>query len=343
MLPPQEVQLTNQIKFSSNEIEKSLKEKGEYKKDFFVVKLWTEIDQINQFKEKSELNDDENLMFAIHNKDKNVPFLGIVNYIFKRDGYCLDTYPNGDIYFGYFKNDERNKQGIYEYKPKKEQNQVLYQYYYGLWKNDLFNGYGMYLWLKENENKIPFNDFEDANFYAFLGNSTKGIFQKGTLLRKEKNNYFVYYGDFSPKGKKEGNKCFYYNSNLEEILYGTFKKNKFIEGFVGKFNQDGNLTMLIKYSRSKVKKSSKIKNIAPNEEQISKSLTMIRNVLMSKDYFGIIYEEIGKIIKFRNENMNNIDILLTDKYSKVMSCFSTFNNASLCKDIEKNVEFYEII
>ena len=101
--------------------------------------------------------------------------------------------------------------------------------------------------------------------------------------------------------------------------------------------------MLIKYSRSKVKKSSKIKNIAPNEEQISKSLTMIRNVLMSKDYFGIIYEEIGKIIKFRNENMNNIDILLTDKYSKVMSCFSTFNNASLCKDIEKNVEFYEII
>ena len=48
--------------------------------------------------------------------------------------------------------------------------------------------------------------------------------------------------------------------------------------------------MLIKYTKNKIKKTSKIKNINPNEEKNSKTLTMIRNVLMSKDYFGIIYE-----------------------------------------------------
>ena len=338
MLPPEEVQISNQIKFNSQEIEKSLKEKGIYEKDNFLIKLWTESDILKEDEDKN----DENLMFAIQNKNKNIPFLGVVNYIFKREGYCLNTYLNGDIYFGYFKNDQRNKQGIYEYKPKKEKNEILYQYYYGLWKDDLFNGYGMYLWLKENERKkIPLNDFENANFYAFLGISTKGKFQNGALLRKEKNNYFVYYGNFSSTGQKEGNRCFYYCSNLEELCYGTFKNGKFIEGFVGKFNQNGVLNILIKYNKSKFKKTSKIKKIIPDEEKTSKTLTMIRNVLMSKDYFGIIYEEIGKIIKFRNEEMNHIDVL-SDKYVQVMGCFSTFNKASLFKDIEKNVEFYEI-
>ena len=60
---------------------------------------------------------------------------------------------------------------------------------------------------------------------------------------------------------------------------------------------------------------------------------------MSKDYFGILYEEIGKIIKFRDEKMNNLDIIVSDKYVQVMSCFSTFNKVSICADIENNVEF----
>ena len=41
--------------------------------------------------------------------------------------------------------------------------------------------------------------------------------------------------------------------------------------------------------------------------------------------------------------MNNIDMILSDKYIQVMGSFSTFNKVSLCKDIQKNVEFYEII
>ena len=134
----------------------------------------------------------------IQNKDESLPFLGIVNYYFKREGYCLNTYLNEDKYFGYYNSDQRNKQGIYQFKPIKQGNKILYQYYYGLWKNDYFNGFGIYLWL---------------------------------------------------------------------------------------------------------------------------------------------YEEIGKIIKFRDESMTNFDMIITDKYTQVMSCFSTFNKISLCKDIETNIEF----
>ena len=338
MFSIEQVQIANPLKFNSTEIEKSFQEKGIYENDSFFIKLWTESDPNEEKTEEVE----ENLMFAIQNKDKNLPFLGVVNYLFKREGYCLNTYLNGDIYFGYYKNDQRNKQGIYEYKLKKEENKILYQYYYGLWKNDLINGFGIYLWLKENDNKIPFNDFENSNFYAFVGISSKGKFENGALLGKENNNYFVYYGTFSPTGKKEGKNCFYYNSNLEELCYGTFVNGKFIEGLVCKFNQNGVIKMLINYKKIKIRKTSKIKNKNPNEEKNSKTLTMIRNVLMSKDYFGIIYEEIGKIIKFRNENMNNIDMISSDKYVQVMGCFSTFNQVSLLKDIEKNVEFFDV-
>ncbi len=339
MFFPEILQTSNPIKFNPKEIEKAFQENNIFEKDEFIIKLWNENNKIKEGQEEEQ--SDENLMFAIQNKDKIFPFLGVVNYIFKREGYCLNTYFNGDVYFGYFKNDERNKQGIYEYKPKKEKNEILYQYYYGLWKNDLFNGYGIYLWLKENENTIPFNNFENSNFYAFVGISSKGQFEKGAFLRKENNKYSVYFGTFSATGKKEGKNCFYYNSNLEELCYGTFKNGKFIEGFVSKFNQNGVIKMLIRYKRIKHKKTSKVKNLNPKEDKYSKNLSMIRNVLMSMDYFGIIYEEIGKIIKFRNEKMNNIDMIISEKYIQVMGCFNTFNKISLYKDIEKNVEFFD--
>ena len=123
-----EVQIANPLKFNSTEIEKSFQEKGIYEKDTFIIKLWTE----NKENEEKTDEEEQNLMFAIQSKDKNLPFLGVVNYLFKREGYCLNAYLNGDIYFGYYKNDQRNKQGIYEFKPKKEKKRILYQYYYGL-------------------------------------------------------------------------------------------------------------------------------------------------------------------------------------------------------------------
>ena len=335
MITSEAVQTAIPIKFNTSEIQKSLKEKGMYEKDTFTIKLWTEIQEM---KDNNDENEDY-LMFAIQNNEEKLSFLGVVNFYFKRDGYCLNKYLNGDLYFGYYSSDQRNKQGIYQFKPKKKENKILYQYYYGIWKNDYFSGNGIYLWLTEKENIIPFNNFDNSNFYAFVGNSKKGKFEKGALLRKENNNYFVYYGTFSLSGEKEGNKCFYYNSNLEELLYGTFKKGKFIEGYVAKFDENGILYKLIKYKKSKSKKEEKIDNINPRREKKARTMTLIRDVLMSKDYFGILYEEIGKIIKFRDEKMNNLDIIVSDKYVQVMSCFSTFNKVSICADIENNVEF----
>ena len=112
-----------------------------------------------------------------------------------------------------------------------------------------------------------------------------------------------------------------------------------MEGYICKYNENGVLNKLVRYKKSKTKNNAKAERIVPKKDKTYKTLNTIRDVLMSKDYFGILYEEIGKIIKFRDENMSNFDMIITDKYTQVMSCFSTFNKISLCKDIEANIEF----
>ena len=327
------IQSSIPISFKTKEIEQSLKSTGIYKKGTFIIKQLADFDHFRQ--DDEFVSAEEDYVFALQNKDPKTPFLGVVNYYFKREGYCLNTYSNGDIYFGYYKNDLRNRQGLYSFKPTKNKNNILSQFYYGLWENDLFNGNGIYLWLKEKEDKAPFSDYDNANFEAFVGNSSEGKFKKGALISKEGKNYYVYYGNFTDDGKKEGNKCFYYSSNLERLCYGTFENDIFIEGYVGNFDKKGNLNALIIYKKDgENTKGEKIK--LKKEPEIENSLIKIREIILNKNYLNMIYEEFAKIIKFRDEKMNNIEIIMTEEYGTIIKSFQ-FNKITLCEDIENNI------
>ena len=326
----------NKIHFYKKDIRKKIKEKGKYQSGTTTIIRW-----------EDDMNTD-NEMYVLKNKMYNLPFLGVINYEFKREGYCVNKYSNGDEYFGYYSNDLRNKQGIYIYKPKYEiKNTLLMQYYFGLWENDLKEGRGIYLWLKENRdnynknipiNKIynPFNNFETANFTAYVGGFQKNKFTKGTLLKKEGDNYFVFHGFFQDT-KKNGKNCFYYSAKLEEILYGTFKDDKFIEGFVGKFNDDGEIDNIIKYKNKEIMVNNQPDN-KDYKEEISKKILTFRNIIMSKDYFGILYNTFKEAIDFKNENMNDVEIFNSDIYIDLMDIMASYNQVSIFKDIEKHLK-----
>ena len=168
----------NKIHFNKKDILKKFKSYQKYHTNNSTVIRW-----------EDDLNFDTE-MYVLKNKTNNLPFIGVVNYEFKREGYCLNTYLNGDEYFGYYTNDVRNKQGLYIYKPGLD----LRQYYFGLWENDIKQGRGIYLWLKDNKGKgyklyNPFNNnFEKANFDAYIGLFDQNKFTKGTLLKKQENN-----------------------------------------------------------------------------------------------------------------------------------------------------------
>ena len=319
-----EPQKNSKITLDKAAIFKALDKTGEYKNESLkiTIKKWEDDDVVGN-------------MFIIKIEGET-PFLGVVNGIFEREGFGVNTYSNGDIYFGYFSENQRNKHGIYSYKPKLENNFILSEYYYGMWKDDYRDGYGIYLWLRENKSNEPFNNFETSSFKAYIGNISKDIFTKGTLLIKSENNYYMYHGQFNSEGKKHGDLSFFYSAQKELLLYGTFDNDIFISGYIAKFTDEGNIIKINKYFNGKIeeKNESNSKEI----EIVEKIMFNFRNIIMSKDYFGDIYKEFKEVNKFREKNMNNLEILNSDRYIDIMKAAVGYNKISIFRDIEKYVE-----
>ena len=316
----QNFQNTSKIVFDKLEIFKSLAKKGEYKdeKTKSIIKKW----------EDGEVNSN---LFVLQITN-GLPFLGVINGMFEREGFGVNTYKNGDIYFGYFSEDKRNKHGIYSYKPKIENNFISSEYYYGLWKDDYRNEYGVYLWLKENKNISPFSDFENSIFTAYVGNIDQDVFTKGTLLIKNENDNFIYHGSFNKEGKKEGDLCFFYSLKKNILIYGYFQNDIFISGHFATFNSEGNIINLCRCNQGK------ILNRNENNQEVEQILINFRKVIMSKDYFRNIYEVFGQAIKFRENNKNNIEIFNSCYYIDIINAAVGYNKISIFRNIENKLK-----
>ena len=198
------------------------------------------------------------------------------------------------------------------------------------------DGYGIYLWLKENKSTKSFSDFSNSSFKAYIGNISRDVFTKGTLLIKSFDNYFVYHGTFNSEGKKHGDLSFFYSAQKELLLYGTFENDNFISGFISTFNDEGNLIKICKYNNGEMVERKDINQI--EIDIVEKIMFNFRNVIMSKDYFGNVYKEFGNVVKFKEKHMNNLDILNSDKYIDIMNAVVRYNKITIFKDIENYVE-----
>ena len=73
------------------------------------------------------------------------------------------------------------------------------------------------------------------------------------MLKKEGNDYYVFHGFVDSKNlKKNGKECFYYSAKLEQIFFGNFRNDIFTEGYVGKFNDNGEIQNIVKYQNKKI-------------------------------------------------------------------------------------------
>ena len=315
---------TNYIHFDSPVVAESIKNNGEYKNDKITVKSCG--DAVG-----------DKRMYLINAENKSLKFTGIINLFFERQGYGINIHDDGDIYFGYYKNDVRDGHGIYSFLPKKKGNDLLSEFYYGFWKTDLKNGNGIYLWLREDSSKQPFSDFENANFQAYVGEFERDMFKKGTLLSKEGEDYLVYHGTFDLDGNREGKNCFFYSASLEELCFGEYLDDHFINGYVAHFDEDGNVKDFLKYADGQVTAKE---NLTKEEfEKNSKIMFDFRNVIMGKDYFGDVYTEFGKVKNFEKTKMNSVDVFNSDQYLNLMSVATGYNKVTIYKDIETNVEY----
>lgn len=272
-------------------------------------------------------------MAQIPNETNN----GIINCNFQREGYCINRYENDEQYFGYYIDDKRNKQGFYTYNPEQsesEPNTYIFPFYFGNWKNDLREGHGIYLWLKKTSQdaKNLFPDFDSTNFAALIGYFSLDKFKKGSYIQKIEDNYFVYHGTYDENNKKNGKDCFYYNANYEILYYGSFSNDNYIKGYVSKFDDNGEIKSIIKYGEEE--------NMEQNfseKEKISEIMKTFRNVIMSKDYFGIVFETFKSAVEFRKKFVDGKTVMNFEKNQELIQTSFAYRNVTLYKDVEKYI------
>ena len=213
----------NSIEIDKLKVMKEINENGQYENNNILLKL-------------SELNEEtENKSYLIEITKKNSSFIGILNEEFKREGYGLNNFENGDKYLGYFQNDQRSHNGIYFWSPEIKDKKILTECYYGNWKNNKKEESGIYIWLSEpNNNSI----FDEANFEAFIGKFEDDMYKKGTYLIKEEDEYYLYHGLFDREGKKSDDDAYFYSSKNDTLIHGRISKDIFRNGYIFVFDSD---------------------------------------------------------------------------------------------------------
>ena len=68
--------------------------------------------------------------YIVNINKNNIKFQGIFNENFERNGYAISSYSNNEIYFGYYKRDIRNKEGIYTWPIEIENDRRKTEFYW---------------------------------------------------------------------------------------------------------------------------------------------------------------------------------------------------------------------
>ena len=306
---------TDKITLNRNEIERKTDRGGKFVNKGISLKQWT--------------GNDDKKMYAAEIENNGNKLIGVLDSFFQRNGYGVNQYANGDKYFGFFLNDMKQKNGLYEFNPTVTGNERAREFYYGCWKNDKKDGNGVYLWLREPKNRTSFQRFDDANFSAFVGEYEEDVMKFGTYLNKEGNSYYVYHGGFNENGERDTDEGFLFSSDDEICYLGSFKNNNF-NGYVTKFTDEGKLIANTWLN------NDNIENNGPDEQK-DQLCYLFRNQIMQKDYFGELFDIFKEALNFRDREIRNLDILNGDKYLDILDFTSAYNKISINKDILENV------
>lgn len=104
----------------------------------------------------------------------------------------------------------------------RKKNGLIYsEMYYGGWKENKRDKNGIYIWIDE---PLGNEQFDSANFDAYVGLIENDTFKRGTYLSKNGDDYFLYHGNFDNELKKTDDNAFYYSSKYDRLLHGKIKK-----------------------------------------------------------------------------------------------------------------------
>lgn len=266
---------------------------------------------------------------------QEIKYIGVLDINLKRSGVGLNVFKNGDKCLGIYENDFVNKNGFYYYKPETEGGVTKSQFYWGQFRNGCKDGRGISLWLTENEgNKL--DNFDEASFDAFIGKIEINRMCKGIYFSKKQDVYTVYYGEFDSRQKKKGDNCFYYKAENDTLLYGKMEKDLFTNGFLGTFDENGNIVDILQCEfdeENNITDYANEDNIN-NVDELKKKMSDVRNTLLAYDVFGLIYNSFKDAVDFVDKIKGTEQFEDQDFYPKILTKITGYNAINILKEVE---------
>ena len=316
------------IKAKKGKILENLLIDKSYKEDGVIIRKW-----------EGEANTKD---FISEIKKDDMHFIGVLDSNLVKQGYGFMCLPNNEKYFGIYTDDLRSKHGLYQYPDKIDGDKIEREFFFGIFNNGEYDTRGVYLWIKEDKNVPMFDDFEKADFSCFVGDLDKNHFIEGTYMTKKGEEYYVYHGKFNEKNEKDGDNCFYYNSDKDELLFGKIEKNKFVKSYLSVFDEDGNIKngIFVNFDKEGKITDYKQKEEMPDKSQVFDEMFDFRNKILDKDYFGEVFETFKSTLEFMENDVTLDSFDSKDNFPKLINTSFNFNKISIKEDIESVLSKY---
>ena len=320
---------TNSIELDKNKIDEAIASSGKYEEDGIFIKKW----------EGGESESDTQNRYITEISKNNSKYIGTLDQKFKRDGYGLQIFENGDKYFGQFTQDQRDEDGIYFWFPVSNETNTQSELFLGNWKENKKNNNGMYLWIDEPLNNT---EYENADIDVYIGELENEKYIRGTYLCKKNNNLSLYHGNFDKDGKKTDDNAFFYTSQTNRIYFGKINKDILLSGYLGSvddgdevkdfvfcnFNDDGSVKEILEASKL---------NQDEAEDTKKKIIGLYKGVLSDGGFFKKIY---GKYLKVKNKVDNLFcDVAIFDKkdyFPDLQKLLNKYKRKNIYTYIEEN-------
>lgn len=323
------------IELDKGKIDEKILSSGEYISEDgnIFIKKW-----LIKNENDEPIQNDENKYISIIKKD-GFQYAGSLNNKFQREGYGLETFINGDKYFGQYDSDFRTENGIYYFAPTKNSENILTECYLGQWNSNLKNRNGIYIWMDQPENNF---EYEKANFDAYIGEFEEEKYLRGTYINKLNNQFYLYHGSFSEDGKKNDNNAYFFSSKGNKIFHGQIKNDTLKSGFMGALDSEGEKVTEIVYCKfnedgsvSDVIEEKKL-NVDDVEEE-KKNMVNFRSIIFDSDYFIKIYNKFTKI-KIKIDNLEDITEIMEreDNIPEIEKILNKYTKKNIYFDIEEN-------
>lgn len=316
---------TNGIELDKGKIDQAIASSEKFDEPGIFIKKWqggaTELD-----------NKDKYLTEISKNNSK---YIGTLDPKFKREGYGLQIFENGDKYLGQFSKDQRNEDGAYFWAPEPKDSDIHSELYLGNWKNNKKDNNCIYLWIDQPENNT---EYEKANFDAYIGELENDKYKRGTYTSKTGDNLSLYHGNFDSDGKKTDENAFFYTSQTNRIFLGKINKEILISGYLGTIDENGKEIKEFAFCTfnedGSVKEIVEMSKLNPDEaDEAKRKIGLFNDVILKGNYLKKIY---NKYVKIKNK---------VDKEYEDRNAFDKKENIAVVKKLinkykRKNIFIY---